>query len=80
VLALALPSCEAVTLLHETGGALVAAPHDEAAIASALSRLAAADRAGDAATAAPPRTPAAARFSRRSVARELADLLLSVAR
>jgi glycosyltransferase involved in cell wall biosynthesis len=80
VLALALPSCEAVSLLGETGGALVAGPHDEAAIESALARLAAADADGDAALAAPPRTQAAARFSRRSVARELADLLLSVAR
>ena len=80
VLALALPSCEAVSLLTETGGALVAGPHDGAAIETALARLAAADARGDAALAVPPRTAAVARFSRKSVARELADLLLSVAR
>jgi glycosyltransferase involved in cell wall biosynthesis len=80
VLALALPSCEAVSLLSETGGALVADPHDEDAIAAALARLAAADLAGDAADAVPPRAAAPSRFSRRSVARELAELLASVTR
>jgi glycosyltransferase involved in cell wall biosynthesis len=78
VLALALPTCEAVSLLRESGGALVADPHDEPAIADALARLAAADRAGDAASAVPPRAASIDRFSRRSVARELAQLLASL--
>jgi len=78
VLALALPTCEAVALLAESGGALVADPHDEAAIADALRRFAAADRAGDAASAAPPRAASIERFSRKSVARELAELLASM--
>jgi glycosyltransferase involved in cell wall biosynthesis len=79
VLALALPECEAARLLAETGGALVASPRDEAAIVDALARFAAADLAGDAATAAPARVADLARFSRRSIARELAELLASVA-
>lgn len=80
VLALALPSCEAVSLLRETGGAAVAHPGDEAAIAAALTRFAEADAAGDASRAVPPRTDGAARFSRQSVARELAGLLASLTR
>jgi hypothetical protein len=80
VLALALPGCEAAAVLATTGGALVADPRDEAAIASALRRLADAARAGDALDAVPPWTREAARSSRKSVARELADLLASVAR
>lgn len=80
VLALALPGCEAATVLAASGGALVADPRDEAGIASALRRLADAERAGDALAAVPPWTAAAARSSRKSVARELADLLASVAR
>jgi hypothetical protein len=80
VLALALPGCEAASVLAVTGGALVADPRDERAIASALRRLADADRAGDALAAVPPWTAQAGRSSRKSVARELADLLASVAR
>jgi glycosyltransferase involved in cell wall biosynthesis len=79
VLALALPSCEAVRILDATGGALVARPDDEAAIERALVRLAEADRAGDALRAAPARTRDLARFSRKSVAAELAELLASIA-
>jgi hypothetical protein len=80
VLALALPGCEAASVLAATGGALVADPRDERAIASALSRLVDADRAGDALAAVPPWTAQAGRSSRKSVARELADLLASIAR
>ncbi len=80
VLALALPTCEAVSLLDETGGAAVAHPDDETGIAAALTRLAAADAAGDAARAVPPRTAAVSRFSRQSVARDLAGLLASLER
>jgi glycosyltransferase involved in cell wall biosynthesis len=80
VLALAFESCESVSLLRASGGALIADPFDEAAIAAALARLAAADLAGDAADAAPPRAASIARFSRRSVAQELAELLASSAR
>jgi glycosyltransferase involved in cell wall biosynthesis len=80
VLALALPTCEAASVLAGSGGALVADPRDERAIASALRRLADADRAGDALGAVPPWTGLAGRSSRKSVASELAALLASVAR
>lgn len=76
VLALALPTCEAVSLLRETGGALVARPDDEEAIAASLARFAATDGSGG----VPERTAAASRFSRQSVARELAGLLASLQR
>ena len=80
VLALALRRSEARTLLAATGGALVADPLDESEIAGALRRFAAADAEADAAAAAPPRAAEVTRFSRRSVARELASLLASVTR
>lgn len=75
VLALALPECEAVGLLRAAGGALIADPRDESAIAGHLGALAAAERAGDAASAAPARSPDLARHSRRAVAAQLASLL-----
>ncbi len=80
VLALALPECEAVSVLESTGGALVAHPGDTAGIAEALRRLARAATAGDASAAVPPRTAEVRRHSRRSVAGELAGLLASLIR
>ncbi len=75
ILALSRPDGEAARLLRETGGALVADFDDEAAIADALRRLAAADAAGDALLAVPPRTGDLSRFTRRAAAARYAALL-----
>jgi glycosyltransferase involved in cell wall biosynthesis len=80
ILALARPGGEAARLLREAGGAIVADIGDEAAIADALRRLAAADAAGDALSAVPPRAGDLARFTRRAAAAQYAALLSSVAR
>lgn len=78
VLALALPGCEAARILAMTGGALVVDPFNKREIAFALLRLAEADRAGDALAAVPQWITALP--SRKSVARQLAALLASIAR
>lgn len=80
VLALCLPGVDARALVEEAGGALLADPRDQPAIERALQRFVSAEIEGDAARAAPPRSASLERFSRRSVARELAELLASLAR
>jgi glycosyltransferase involved in cell wall biosynthesis len=75
VLALALADCEAGRVAMEAGGTLVADPHDEAGIRTALARLVAAEREGDANRAVPPRVADPTPYSRRAATRLLAETL-----
>ena len=78
VLALALPECEAGDVVRAAGGSLVADPHDAEGIATHLRAFLQAERAGDAATAAPDRIDDPTSYSRRAMTSRLAEVLHQV--